>query len=153
MAHNITTRRPWWFWVLMAVYLIWSLIGVGMYLAEHLMSDTAYAEMFGDEMLALRGQVPWWAVSGYAVGVWGGLAGVIMLMMRKRVAIPLFVASFIGAVIGFIPSMTDDRFKAQMGTADYGFMIFIFAECLFILWLARLMLRPAKIPNMGESFD
>lgn len=153
MSHDITTRRPWWFWIIIVLFLLWSLIGVGMYLAEHMMSDAAYGEAFGVELVALRDLVPWWATAGYAIGVWGGLLGVILLMMRKRLAVPIFLASLIGAIIGHIPYLTDDRFKAVFGVGEYGFMIFIFAECIFILWFARRMLRPAVVPNMGESFD
>jgi len=117
-------KAPWWFWVITILYLLWSLIGCGMYLVEHMMDDTAYAEAFGAELLSLRGVTPWWATSGYAIGVWGGLVGIILLMLRKKLCLPFFYASFAGAIMGFIPSLFDARFKAVMGGGDYGFMVF-----------------------------
>ena len=109
------------------------------------MGDAAYVENFGAEMLPLREITPWWATAGYAFGVWGGLIGVTLLMLRKKFCLPFFYASFVGAVIGFIPMMMDERFKAVMGPGDYGFMIFIWLECIFIIWFARKMLAKGII--------
>ena len=133
------TKTAWWFWVIAILYLLWSFVGCGGYLAEHMMSDAAYRDAFGDELLGLRGLTPWWATAGYAVGVWGGLIGGIFLLLRRKLCLPFFYASLIGAIIGFIPSIFDDRFKAVMGGGDYGLMAFIWVICIFIIWFARLM--------------
>lgn len=153
MQHNISTPRPWWFWAITIAFLLWSFVGCGMYLAERLMAPDAYVENFGEAMAGLREITPIWATAGYAIGVWFGLAGVIMLMARKKIAVPLFFASLIGAIVGFMPYFYDGRFKAVLTGADYGFMVFIFAECLFILWFARKMLSPANIPPNGQHFS
>ena len=153
MAHNISTSRPWWFWVICAAYLIWSVIGCGMYLAERLLPADSYVEYFGQAMLGLREITPVWATAGYAIGVWFALAGIVLLILRKRAAVTIFFISLIATVIAFLPYMTDARFKALLTGGDYGFMIFIFAECLFILWFARLMLRSAKPGDTGDHFS
>ncbi len=142
---NAIAKTPWWFWVIAIIYLLWSFVGCGGYLAEHLMGDAAYGEAFGAELLALRDLTPLWATAGYALGVWGGLIGVILLLLRKKLCLPFFYASFLGAVIGFLPSIFDGRFQAVMKTGDYGFMAFIWLECLFIIWFARKMLRKGII--------
>jgi len=138
-------KTPWWFWGISLIYLLWSFIGCGGYLAEHLMGDAAYLEVFGADMLSLRELTPWWATAGYAVGVWGGLVGGVFLMLRKKLCLPFFYASLIGAIIGFIPSIFDGRFKAVMGSGDYGFMIFIWLVCFLIIFFSRKMLRKGII--------
>jgi hypothetical protein len=138
-------KAPWWFWVIAVLYILWSFVGCAGYLAEHLMSDAAYGEAFGAEMLSLRDLTPIWATAGYAFGVWGGLVGGILLLLRKKLCLSFFYASFIGAVIGFLPSIFDGRFKAVMKTGDYGFMVFIWLICLFIIWFARKILTKAII--------
>jgi len=142
---DIRIKTPAWFWVIAILYLLWSFVGCGGYLAEHLMGDAAYGEAFGAEMLSLRGLTPFWATAGYAIGVWGGLVGGLLLLLRKRLSLLFFYASFLGAVIGFLPSIFDGRFKAVMGAGDYGFMVFIWLICLFIIWLARKMLSKGII--------
>jgi len=130
-------KPPTLFWVIVILYLLWALIGCGGYLAEHMMSDAAYGENFGADMLALRGQTPIWATSGYAVGVWGGLIGGILLLLRKKLCLPFFYASLAGAVIGFLPTILMEKFRAVMGGGDWAFMLFIWAICIFIIWFAR----------------
>lgn len=110
-----------------------------MYLAEHMLAEGPYIEAFGADMWTLKALTPWWSTAGYAIGVWGGLIGVILLLLRKSLCVPFFYASFVGAVIGFLPSILDERFRAVLGAGDYGLMIFIWAECLFVIWFARKM--------------
>ncbi len=136
---NLKKNTPWWFWVIGIIYLLWSFIGCGGYLAEQLMSESAYTESFGVEMAGLRELTPSWATAGYAIGVWGGLIGVILLLLRRKLCLPFFYASFIGAIIGFMPSIFDERFKVVLGGGDYGLMIFIWLVCIFIIWFARKM--------------
>jgi len=138
-------RTPWWFWLIAIHYLLWNLVGCGMYLVEHMMGDAAYGEAFGADLLSVRDLVPRWATAGHAVGVWGGLVGIILLLLRKKLCLPFFYASFAGAIIGFLPSIFDERFKAVMGGGDYGLMIFIWLECIFIIWFARKMLSKGII--------
>ena len=40
-----------------------------------------------------------WAVSATAVAVWGGAAGCIGLIWRKRWSIPLLIASLVGLIV------------------------------------------------------
>ena len=134
---NQTQKTPTLFWVIAVLYLLWALIGCAGYLAEHLMSDAAYLESYGADMAALRGQTPIWATSAYAVGVWGGLIGGILLLLRRKLCLPFFYASLAGAVIGFLPMMFMDKFRAVMGGGDWAFMLFIWAVCIFIIWFAR----------------
>jgi len=116
-----------------------------MYLVEHLMSDIAYQEAFGADLLAVRGDVAWWATSGYALGVWGGLLAILFYMRRQKICLMFFYASFFGAVIGHFPSIFDGRFRDLMGVGDWVFMLFIWLSCIFIIGYARKMLRAGII--------
>ena len=54
---NTQTKAPWWFWTVAIIYLLWSFMGCGMYLVEHMMSDAAYGEAFGEDFnLDLKGK-------------------------------------------------------------------------------------------------
>ncbi|MEP1229913.1 MAG: hypothetical protein ABJG88_04500 [Litorimonas sp.] len=139
MSYSQKQKAPWWFWAIGVLCLLWNLVGCGMYLAEHLMSDADYAQLYGPELFAVRDLTPSWAMAGYAVGVWGGFVGIVLLLWRKVLCLPFFYASFVGAVIGFLPSIFDTRFSSLMGVGDYAFMGFIWFECLFIIWFAKKM--------------
>ena len=51
-------------------------------------------------MLAWVDAFPIWAQFGWGLGVWGGLVGSILLLMRSRWAVLAFGLSLIGALLG-----------------------------------------------------
>lgn len=51
-------------------------------------------------ILAWIDAFPIWAQLGWGLGVWGGLIGAILLLMRSRWAVWAFAASLLGAVLG-----------------------------------------------------
>ena len=133
------SRAPWWFWAVSLLFLLLNLVACWGYWAEMTLSYEAYLEAYGKVMTDLRGETPWWSISGYAIGVWGGLAGTILLLLRKKLCLPFFYASFIGAIVGWSWNIIDMRFRDAMGTAGWVFMILIWLECIFIIWFARRM--------------
>jgi len=134
-------ETPRWFWVVGALFLIWNLIGCSGYLAEHMISDAAYGKAFGPEKLAIRHITPVWATAGYAVGVWSGLIGVILLLRRKALCLRFFFASFLGALVGFLPVFIDSRVSSTMGPFDYGMMVFVWVMCFLFIHFAKRMRR------------
>lgn len=91
-------QAPKWFRPVGVVALLWNLIGCAAYLADVLMTPEALAQMTAaqQEMYAAR---PTWAVAATAVAVWFGAAGCVGLLLRKRWATPLFMASLAALVI------------------------------------------------------
>ena len=51
-------------------------------------------------MLAWIDAFPIWAQFGWGLGVWGGLAGSVLLLLRSRWAVWAFGLSLLGAVLG-----------------------------------------------------
>ncbi|NNE57248.1 MAG: hypothetical protein HKN36_03985 [Hellea sp.] len=92
---------PTLFWAVAGLFLLWNAFGCYMYVMEMTMSDEAYAEGFGEAMLALRPTIPTWVTGTFAIAVWVGLLGAIMFLMRKKVAFPLFVLSLLSAIVSF----------------------------------------------------
>jgi len=138
MTDDTKTVR-WWFWAIAILFLLLNFVACWGYWLEMTLTDETYSKAYGAEMAALRGKTPAWSISAYAVGVWGGLIGTVLLLLRKKQCLPFFYASFAGAIIGWSWNIIDVRFRDLMGAAGWGFMIFIWLECLFIIWFARRM--------------
>jgi hypothetical protein len=69
----------------------------------------------GNKYMAYIDSFPLWASVGWGLGVWLGLAGSILLLMRSRYAVWAFGISLLGALLGIgyqlmnpvdIPEMT-----------------------------------------------
>lgn len=101
------------------------------------MGAEQYIAQFGAEMAGLREKVPSWSIAGYAIGVWGGLVAGILLLMRKKTALPVYWLSLAGAVVSWLWYIFNAEARAVFGGSDWGFMVFILAICLFAIWWTR----------------
>jgi hypothetical protein len=58
------------------------------------------SDVDADGYMAYINNFPIWASIGWGLGVWGALAGSVLLLMRHRWAVPAFIISLIGAILG-----------------------------------------------------
>jgi ribose/xylose/arabinose/galactoside ABC-type transport system permease subunit len=80
------------------VALLWNCIGA----FDYLMTQTrnaAYMSAFPPEQLAWFYGLPVWVVAAWAIAVWGGVLGSILLLLRRRLAVPVFLASLVAMVV------------------------------------------------------
>lgn len=99
------------FWIIAGLGLLWNLGGCLNYIAQT--SPETVADMPEVYQAVINGR-PAWATGAFAIAVFGGAVGCILLLMRRRVAMVLFGVSLIGVlaslyftlrVVGMVPSM------------------------------------------------
>lgn len=137
MSDNFNVKPPVLFWLLGGLFLLWGLMGCGMYLAEVMMSDEAYGEAFGADLLAVRDVYPVWAIAGYASAVWSGLLAAILFLLRKRLSAVIFVFSLLAAIIGFIPSFTNSVLREAAGPSFWVMPLIVVVLGSFEVWYSR----------------
>lgn len=91
-------RAPKWFLPVAIAALLWNLIGCAAYLSDVMLTPEAVAKMSAEQQ-ALYAARPAWSVGATAIAVWGGAAGCLGLIMRKRWAMPLLIASLAGVIV------------------------------------------------------
>ena len=89
---------PKWFLPVAGVALLWNLVGCAAYLSDVTLTPDDVAKMDAAQQ-ALYASRPAWAVAATAVAVWGGAAGCVGLLLRRRWALPLLLASLAGLVV------------------------------------------------------
>lgn len=91
------TNVPKWFLPVGILALLWNLLGCMAYLSDVMLTpeDVAKLDAAQQAMYAAR---PAWAVAATAVAVWGGAAGSLGLILRRRWATPLLIASLLGVI-------------------------------------------------------
>jgi hypothetical protein len=96
--------------------LLWNLVGVTDYTLTEF-GQTAWLEFmgFGPEEKAWVDAFPAWSVAAWAIGVWGSLAGSILLLLRSRHAVTAFLLSAAGAVVSFAYQLTSDMPASMEG--------------------------------------
>ena len=125
------------FWVMGILFLLWGLMGCAMYLAEVMMSDKAYGEAFGQDLLAVRHVYPVWAMAGYASAVWSGLLAAILFLLRKRLSAVIFIFSLVAAIIGFIPTFTNSILREAAGPSFWVMPLIVVVLGSFEVWYSR----------------
>lgn len=93
----MTAPRPHFsFWFFAAMGLFWNLMGCLNYLAQSNAASVARMPEAYQQIIANR---PAWATAAFAVAVFGGAVGCILLLLRRRVASPVLLLSLIGIAL------------------------------------------------------
>lgn len=88
---------PGWFWLVAVLALLFELLGCVMYYSQ-VSADPASLPI---DQRAMWDATPTWMVAAYAVAVWVGLAGTVLLLLRHRHAVTLLLVSLIAVIVQF----------------------------------------------------
>lgn len=95
---NETVQIPKWFKAVGIIAIVWNLMGVLAYIA-HLAMTPEMLNALPEAEQALYADIPMWANIAFAVAVWAGLIGSILLFLKKAFSFEILVASFFGVLI------------------------------------------------------
>lgn len=88
------------FWVVTILGLLWNAFGGYLYIFSKLNPEKALASASP----ALRDYVatmPLWAHIGWSLGIWGSVAGSLLMLARSRHAVTAFLVSLLGAFMSY----------------------------------------------------
>lgn len=86
------------YWIIAVIALIWNIMRVMSYLGQVYMTDDMMASMTPEQQ-ELLANTPAWSTGLFAVAVFAGLLGSFLLLMRKKLATPVFLISLIAVLI------------------------------------------------------
>jgi hypothetical protein len=84
---------------------------------------------------------PAWAVAAFAVAVWGGLAGCVGLVLRRRWARPLLLASLVALVVQDVGMFVIAGAASGAGPTAIVLQSMVLAIAIGLVLLARLAER------------
>jgi len=122
-------KVPLSFWVVSGLGLLWNAFGAYLYMLSKLDPETALA----GATPAMRDYVatmPTWAHIGWSLGIWGSVAGSLLMLARSRHATTAFLVSLLGALVSFAA-------QAQAGVLPVGLSAGIAAVIAFLWWYCR----------------
>jgi hypothetical protein len=124
------------FWIIGIVALLWNLSGVYFYLQQ--------AYMTQEDLLALPLEqqpfyqnIPAWVTGAFAIAVFGGTLGCILLLMRKKLATTLFLVSLVGIIVQMIYNVFMSGAVEVLGTGVLVMPITVLLIGVFLLWYSR----------------
>lgn len=127
---------PKWYLPVAILALLWNLLGCAAYLGDVMLTPDDIAKMSPDQQ-ALYAARPAWAVAATAIAVWGGAAGCLGLVLRKRWALPLLLLSLAGVIVQDVALFVLSSAAAQAGTVAYVLQGLVLAIAIGLVLLAR----------------
>lgn len=99
MNNATIVKKHWSFWAVCIVGLVWNAGGVANYLMQTNMEFVNSMPATHQAIIIGR---PAWATGGFAVGVFGGALGCILLMLLQRSSQYVFLISVVGIIVTMI---------------------------------------------------
>lgn len=96
---NATTKPNTAFWIIAVLALLWNLIGVFFWVSEYFLMTEEIKATLPPEQIELMNNAPTWNIYVYGIAVFGAVLASGMLLMRKKLALPLFGISLIAILI------------------------------------------------------
>jgi hypothetical protein len=110
-----------WYWVAATLSLLFMALGCWGYI----MTVTADLATLPPDQRNLIEAQPTWMIAAYAIAVWVGLAGALMLLLRRRLAVPLLLVSLVCAVGTFLPYAIVPAMRDLVTTNDIAVAIVV----------------------------
>jgi hypothetical protein len=129
-------KTPGWYLPTAIVALLWNLLGCMAFFSDARLSPEDIAKMSQDQQ-ALYNSRPTWALAATGIAVIGGAAGCLGLILRKRWAQPLLIASLLGVIVQDYGMFVLSGQGAQASPAVIGLQALVLVVALALVMLAR----------------
>ena len=139
------TKTPWHLWVIGIIATIWNAGGAYDYTMtqtrnmDYLTMGAENAGVPVEVMVDYYTNFPAWADALWAFGVWGALAGSLLLLFRSRFAFHAFVVSLIGLVGTTIYTASADMPEELATPMLWIFSAAIWISIILLAWYSKRM--------------
>jgi hypothetical protein len=135
------SSRPWHLWLVGILSILWNSIGcLDFTMVNTRNADYLEAAGFSAEQMDFFYSYPFWANAVWGIAVWSAMLGGLLLLARKRLAVPVYLTGLITYVGAMIRQYGFTEFSSLFPEAHYGVMsLVIFVLAIAQLYYARRM--------------
>ena len=135
MNDESATGVHWSFWVISALALIWNVLGGVNFFIQ---MDIDIVSTMPETHRAIVIGRPIWATGGFAVIVFGGALGCLLLLLRKSVASSVFIVSLLGGIVTIIHTINIASSTIRFSPSEIFVMILMpLVVAAFLVWYAK----------------
>ena len=141
-AHGTATPgRPWHLWLIGITGGLWSSIGVLSFMLTQMNVEAVMSRFPPQQRAYFESFAPYvWPVAFWAIGVFGGVIGCLLLLLRKRLAFHVLLASVIGTIVSTLGGLfLLGGMEVMRETSALGFTVFPIIFAAFLAYYARAM--------------
>jgi CHASE2 domain-containing sensor protein len=136
MTMNYLRKPSNLFWVISSIALVWNLMGVFNYLDQAFMTNKVL-EVLPKEQQILYQDVPVWVTAAFAIAVFSGTLGSLLLLLKKKNASTFFIISFLGIMGQMSYGLLIDQNSDSFGPMGIAMPIIIIAFGGYLIWYSR----------------
>ena len=135
MDNENAVKIHWSFWTIGTAALIWNVLGGVNFFIQ---MDAETVASFPETHRAIIDGRPIWATGGFAIGVFGGAVGCLLLLLRKSAAYYVFIASLIGMIVTMFHTSNVAISKINFSLLELFVMIFLpVVVSVFLIWYSK----------------
>ncbi|MCK5466915.1 MAG: hypothetical protein KAI99_00345 [Cyclobacteriaceae bacterium] len=136
MTNTTQTKPNTSFWIIGVLALLWNLSGMMTFFMEVFITPEALAALPEAER-ALYETSPAWMKVVFAIAVFGGTLGCIFLLIRKTLAIQLFIISLAAVLIQMLYYLTMTKAVEVYGLESFIMPLIVIAIAVFLVWYSK----------------
>ncbi|MEZ4253508.1 MAG: hypothetical protein R3B99_35310 [Polyangiales bacterium] len=115
----------------------WNAFGIVQFLSSVRQTPESLAQAgLTPDQVAVLSSTPAWMTVAFALGVFGGLVGSVLLFARRHLAVPVFGVSLLGYVVLFVGDVTEGIF-AVLGAPQVAVLTTVVAIAVGLFTYAR----------------
>lgn len=132
---SVTPRR-WTFWVIAFIALVWNLIGLAIFVMQVRLTPEMVAAMPTPQQ-QVYAATPAWVNIAFGVAVVFGVLGSLALLLRKRLAPPLFMVSLLAIVVQMVGAYAVTPMWQVSGSAGLAMPVMLVVIAAYLYWYAN----------------
>jgi len=134
MSEELNGKPPFSYYLIAGLFLAWNLIGLMFYYMQVTMTPEVMAANFTPEQAAFMNNEPAWATAAYATAVTAGVVAAILLLLRKSLARPFFILSFVAVLLQDLNAFVLTNAIEVWGTSGLYLPAVVIVICIAEIW-------------------
>ncbi|MFT5111926.1 MAG: hypothetical protein ACI8P9_001249 [Parasphingorhabdus sp.] len=131
---TVKTPAPihWSFWLIGSIAFFWNGIGA---INFFLQMNPEMIASYRESERAIIVDRPLWATIGFAIAVFGGTLGSVLMILRRSAALSIFIASLVGVIVTMAHTLSLD---VSFGTGELlGIILMPILVAAQLVWYSR----------------
>ena len=131
-----TIDIPSWFKVVAIIALIWNLFGVLAFAGQMMLTPEILAELPVAEQ-ELYASTPLWATVAFAIAVFSGAFGSLLLLLKKALSTAILIFSLVGVVVQMLHAFFLIKSLEVLGPNSMIMPVIVILIAIYLVWLSK----------------
>jgi hypothetical protein len=125
------------FWMIGIIALLWNSMGVDAYIQQAYNTERHQAMYPEPKQLEIVNNLPSWLTAVFAIAVFAGLLGCILMLFKKKMANLFFKLSLFAVIIQTVYNLFINEGKDMYGAFEYSMLISIPIAAIFLMLYSK----------------